>query len=40
MIKVDEERIAWGDKNIWIKNKSEIIIGPEKMIFLEAGPKS
>lgn len=28
MIKVDDERIAWGDKNIWIKNKTEITIGP------------
>ena len=22
MIKIDDDRIAWGDKNIWIKNKT------------------
>lgn len=38
MIKVDEERIALGDKNIWLKNRTEITIGPEKMVFLEANP--
>lgn len=39
MIKVDDERIALGDKNIWIKNRTEIVIGPEKMMFLEANPE-
>ncbi len=36
MITVDQERFAWGDSNIWLRNKTEIIIGPEKMLFLEA----
>jgi len=27
MIKVDDERIAYGDKNVWIKNRTEITIG-------------
>lgn len=40
MIKVDDERIAWGDKNIWIKNRTQITIGPEKMVFLEANPEN
>lgn len=39
MIKVDDDRIAWGDKNVWIKNRTEICIGPEKMVFLEANPE-
>jgi hypothetical protein len=39
MIKVDDERIALGDENIWIKNRTEITIGPEKMVFLEANAK-
>jgi hypothetical protein len=38
MIKVDDERIAWGDRNVWIKNRTEICVGPEKMVFLEANP--
>lgn len=36
MIKVDDERIAYGDKNVWVRNRSEIIVGPERMVFLEA----
>ena len=36
MIKVDNERFGYGEKNIWLKNKSEIQVGPEKMVFLEA----
>lgn len=35
MIKVDDERYVWGDKNIWLRNKAEIVIGGEKMVFLE-----
>jgi hypothetical protein len=38
MIKVDGERFAYGDKNVWLKNKSEVQVGPEKMAFLEASP--
>jgi hypothetical protein len=36
LIKVDGERFAYGDKNIWLRNKSELQVGPEKMVFLEA----
>lgn len=36
MIKIDGERFAYGDKNVWLKNKSEVQVGPEKMVFLEA----
>ena len=36
MLKVDGERFAYGDKNVWLRNKSELQIGPEKMVFLEA----
>jgi hypothetical protein len=34
LIKIDDERFAWGDKNVWLRNKSEIQIGTEKMVFL------
>lgn len=36
LIKVDGQRFAYGDKNVWLRNKSEIQIGPEKMVFLQA----
>jgi hypothetical protein len=28
LIKVDGERFAYGDKNVWLRNKSEVQIGP------------
>jgi hypothetical protein len=28
LMKVDNERYAWGDKNIWLRNKSTVQIGP------------
>lgn len=33
-VKVDGERIVWGDHNVWLKNKSEVSIGSEKFVFV------